>query len=150
MNKIILLFLALLTINNCGYNPILANKTYDFNLENINADKESKINSILKNYLYEKNADKSDKKYNLTFSTKFDKEIVSSNEKGDPVNFKIKIAVNYLLDQDGKKLLKNRINKEINYNNIDDKYELLKYEENILNNLIKNIADEILFSITSS
>ena len=51
MNKIILLFLALLTINNCGYNPILANKTYDFNLENINADKESKINSILKNYM---------------------------------------------------------------------------------------------------
>ena len=66
------------------------------------------------------------------------------------VNFKIKIAVNYLLDQDGKKLFKNRINKEINYNNIDDKYELMKYEENILNNLIKNIADEILFSITSS
>ena len=35
----------------------------------------------------------------------------------------------------------------MNYNNISDKFELLKYEENILNSLLRNIADEILFSI---
>ena len=38
---------------------------------------------------------------------------------------------------------------QVNYNNIDDKFELLKYEENILNNLLKNISLEILMAITN-
>ena len=63
------------------------------------------------------------------------------------LNFKINISVNYFLDQGGKVIFTNNINKEVNYNNIDDKFELLKYEENIVNSLLRNIADEILFSI---
>ena len=62
-------------------------------------------------------------------------------------HFQINISVNYFLDQGGKVIFTNNINKEVNYNNIDDKFELLKYEENIVNNLLRNIADEILFSI---
>ena len=97
--------------------------------------------------LNEKNKEQSEKKYNLNYSTNYEKETISSNEKGDPVNFKINISVNYFLDQDGKVIFTNNINKEVNYNNIDDKFELLKYEENIVNSLLRNIADEILFSI---
>ena len=36
------------------------------------------------------------------------------------------------------------------YNNIDDKFELLKYEENILDNLLENISSEILMTITDT
>ena len=147
MNKIILIFLTLFVLNGCGYEPLLANKTYNFKLETIGFDNENEINSILKTFLNEKNKEQSEKKYNLNYSTKYEKETVSSNEKGDPVNFKIKIAVNYLLDQDGIVIFTNKINNEVNYNNINDKFELLKYEENIVNSLLRNIADEILFSI---
>ena len=147
MNKIILIFLTLFVLNGCGYESLLANKTYNFKLETIGFDNENEINSILKTFLNEKNKEQSEKKYNLNYSTKYEKETVSSNEKGDPVNFKIKIAVNYLLDQDGIVIFTNKINNEVNYNNINDKFELLKYEENIVNSLLRNIADEILFSI---
>ena len=147
MNKIILIFLTLFVLNGWGYESLLANKTYNFKLETIGFDNENEINSILKTFLNEKNKEQSEKKYNLNYSTKYEKETVSSNEKGDPVNFKIKIAVNYFLDQGGKVIFTNNINKEVNYNNIDDKFELLKYEENIVNSLLRNIADEILFSI---
>ena len=34
-------------------------------------------------------------------------------------------------------------------NNINDKFELLKYEENILNSLLKSISQEILTTITN-
>lgn len=147
MNKIILIFLTLFILNGCGYESLLANKTYNFKLETVSFDQENEINSILKTFLNEKNKEQSEKKYNLNYSTKYEKETVSSNEKGDPVNFKIKIAVNYLLDQDGIVIFTNKINNEVNYNNINDKFELLKYEENIVNSLLRNIADEILFSI---
>ena len=35
----------------------------------------------------------------------------------------------------------------MSYNNIKDKFELSKYEENILKNISDNISDEILLNI---
>ena len=35
----------------------------------------------------------------------------------------------------------------MSYNNIKDKFELSKYEENILKNISDNISDEILLTI---
>ena len=39
--------------------------------------------------------------------------------------------------------------KQSTFNNIDDKFELLKYEENIVENLSEKIAEDILISIAS-
>ena len=77
------------------------------------------------------------------------REILSSNEKGDPTIFRLNINLNYLVNFDGVEVLKNSIKKEITYNNIDDKFELFKYEENILESLADNLTDDILISIVS-
>ena len=147
MNKILFVILALLLISSCSYKPILTNKKNDFTLENINSDSDSKINIVIKKNLLEGSNDLSNNNYDLYFSTENEKEIVSSNENGDPTIFKIKIIINYSLSQNDKIIFTDKITKEINYNNIDDKFELLKYEENILNNLLKNISLEMLMSI---
>ena len=55
-----------------------------------------------------------------------------------------------MLSKEQKVILKNTIFKEVTYNNINDKFELLKYEENITDIISENIADEILISVTSS
>ena len=149
MNKILLLFVALLIINGCSYKPIFTNKKNDFKFENISSDNKSKINVIIKKNLLDGNDNSVNNKYDLNFSTKDEKEIVSSNENGDPTIFKIKITTNYSVRQNDKIIFTNKIVKQVNYNNIDDKFELLKYEENILNNLLKNISLEILMSITN-
>ena len=39
--------------------------------------------------------------------------------------------------------------KQSTFNNIDDKFELLKYEENIIENLSEKIAEDILISMAS-
>ena len=147
MNKILLVIVALLLINSCSYKPILTDKKNDFTLENINSDIDSKINVAIKRNLLEGSNNFSNNNYDLYFSTKNEKEIVSSNENGDPTIFKIKIITNYSLSQNDKIIFSDKIVKEVNYNNIDDKFELLKYEENILNNLLKNISLEMLTSI---
>ena len=149
MNKILLLFIALLIISGCSYKPIFTNKKNDFKFENISSDNKSKINVIIKKNLLEKDDNSSNNNYDLNFSTKDEKEIVSSNENGDPTIFKIKITTNYSVSQNDKIIFTNKIVEQVNYNNIDDKFELLKYEENILNNLLKNISLEILMSITN-
>ena len=149
MNKILLLFIVFLIISGCSYKPIFTNKKNDFKFENISSDSKSKINEIIKRNLLERDDNSSNYKYDLNFSTKDEKEIVSSNENGDPTIFKIKITANFSVIQNDKIIFTNKIVEQVNYNNIDDKFELLKYEENILNNLLKNISLEILMAITN-
>ena len=149
MNKFLLVFITLFIISSCSYKPILTSKKNDFTLENISSDTESKINLIIKKNLLDKSGNSENNKYDLNFSTEDEKEIVSSNENGDPTIFKIKIIINYALSQDNKIIFTNKIVKQVNYNNINDKFELLKYEENILNSLLKNISQEILTTITN-
>ena len=149
MNKILLVFIVFFIISGCSYKPILTNKKNDFTLENISSDTESKINVTIKKNLLDRNGNSENNKYDLNFSTEDEKEIVSSNENGDPTVFKIKIIVNYSLSQDDNIIFTNKIIKQVNYNNINDKFELLKYEKNILNNLLKNISLEILMSISN-
>ena len=149
MNKILLLFIALLIISGCSYKPIFTNKKNDFKFENISSDNENKTNVTIKRNLLEKHDNSSKNNYDLSFSTENEKEIVSSNENGDPTIFKIKITTNYSVSQNDKIIFIDKIIKQVNYNNIDDKFELLKYEENILTNLLNNISQEILMSIVN-
>ena len=149
MNKFLLVFITLFIISSCSYKPILTSKKNDFTLENINSNTKSKINIAIKKNLLDMTGNSENNKYDLNFSTKDVKEIVSSNENGDPTIYKIKIIINYSLSQNNQILLTNKIEKQVNYNNINDKFELLKYEENILNSLLKNISQEILTTITN-
>ena len=149
MNKILLVFITLFLISNCSYKPILTGKKSDFTLENIGSNNNSKTNLIIKTNLLERSDNTSNNNYDIYFSTEDQKEIVSSNENGDPTVFKIKVIVNYSLSKNNKIIFTNEIVKQVNYNNIDDKFELLKYEENILNDLLKNISLEILSTITN-
>ena len=59
------------------------------------------------------------------------------------------INLNFIVFKDNKEILKDKIKKQITYNNINDKFELDKYEENIIENISKSLADEILISIIS-
>ena len=75
--------------------------------------------------------------------------ILSSNEKGDPTVYQLKIDTSYLLLKEKKNILVNKISKQIIYNNIDDKFELSQYENNIINNVALNISSEILMSVNA-
>ena len=149
MNKILLVFVVFFLMNSCSYEPILTSKKNDFTLENISSNNDSRINVIIRKNLLERTNNSSDNNYDLSFTTEDEKEIVSSNENGDPTIFKIKITTNYSVSQNDKIIFIDKIIKQVNYNNIDDKFELLKYEENILTNLINNISQEILMSIVN-
>ena len=46
-------------------------------------------------------------------------------------------------------ILNNKVEKKVNYNNINDKFELTKYEDNLIKNLSINISEEILTAVKS-
>ncbi len=147
MTKNIIKTLIFIIICACSYEPILSNKKYNFELVNIYFEGDDKINKIIRNDLAAKS--NGSIKYDLQFETVKFKEILSSNEKGDPTVYKIKIDTSYSLLKENKKILVNKISKQIVYNNIDDKFELSQYEDSIINNLAYNISSEILMSVTA-
>ena len=147
MTKNIIKTLIFIIICACSYEPILSNKKYNFELVNIYFEGDDKINKIIRNDLAAKS--NGSIKYDLQFETVKFKEILSSNEKGDPTVYKIKIDTSYSLLKENKKILVNKISKQIVYNNIDDKFELSQYEDRIINNLAYNISSEILMSVTA-
>ena len=148
MNKIsnYILILSLLLLTNCGYQAVLNNQNYQFsiNVNKINGDQ--KINSLIINSF--KQLKENEKKYNLSLTSNKEKLIISKDSKGDPSIFEIKINVNYVVKKDGEILISNKINKKTTYNNITDKFELENYEKTIINNLVSEISDSIMLSIS--
>ena len=148
MNKIIKIFFIVFLISGCGYQPTLLKKNIYLKFDKIESEGDAKINIIVKNYLLERSNNDNVNKFELYISSMKDKKIVSSNKKGDPTIYKLNITVDYILQKNGEIILNNKILKKATYNNINDKFELMKYEENIVKNLSESVANDILTSAT--
>ena len=146
MKKIFVLSLFLILFYSCSYEPILSKKKNDFQFINISINGDDKINEVIKNDLLKSDGPK---KYNINLETIKTKEIISSNEKGDPVVFRLKIDTLFIITEKNQIVLKRSINKNASYNNINDKFELSQYEENITKNLANSISNEIFMSMTN-
>ena len=57
--------------------------------------------------------------------------------------------INYEIIYDGSIILRNDIERQAIYNNVDDKFELSQKEENILENISSELSNEILMSIVN-
>ena len=147
MNKIIFTVIAIFFLKACSYEPILLNKKYDFQLNDITATGDKEINRVLIDKL--KNKTNGSKIFNLNLISKKDEKVLSYDGKGDPLILELKISLNYEILLNEKVILKDKIQKQITYNNIKDKYELAKYEDLMILNLSENLSDEILVSIAT-
>lgn len=150
MNKIFrILFVLVFFISGCSYEPIFMSKKYDFKFEEIISEGDINVNKIIKKNLLERSSEISEINYILNIISKREKEVISSNTKGDPLVYKLKVNLKYYLYLNDKLIIENEIVKQTNYNNSNDKFELSKYEDNILKNLSESISSELLVSITT-
>ena len=149
MSRLIKLFFVLFVLSGCAYEPVLIKKNYDFYFTKVESEGEKEINKVIKKAFTENTKIESINNYQIFFSSKLNKDIVASNQKGDPKIYKINISLNYELKNDNSIIFENEILKQATFNNIDDKFELLKYEENIVENLSKRFAEDILISVAT-
>ena len=145
MSKIISTLTILFFMVGCSYEPILSKKKENFRLNIITMEGDNTINEIIKRNLMDKSS--GNKVYIIHLSSIKNKEIVSLNEKSDPTSFKLEVVADYKVTEKDVIILKNKISKEVRYNNINDKFELSKYEDGILRNLSEIISSEIILSI---
>lgn len=145
MSKIISTLIILFFMVGCSYEPILSKKKENFRFNIITMEGDNTINEIIKRNLMDKSS--GNKVYVIHLSSIKNKEIVSLNEKSDPTSFKLEVVADYKVTEKDVIILKNKISKEVRYNNINDKFELSKYEDGILKNLSEIISSEIILSI---
>ncbi|MDC3054742.1 hypothetical protein OA070_00740 [Candidatus Pelagibacter sp.] len=146
MNKFFKIISFLVLIYGCSYKPILSNQKYNFSFNKIDTKGEKSINGFIKSNLINKST--GEEKFDILLNTTKNKKIISSDQRGDPLVFELTITLNYEVKKNNKNLISETIKKKISYNNIKDKFELSKYEENILKNISANISDEILIGLT--
>ena len=150
MNKFYKYIFIYLFIVSCGYQPIFSGKKVNFGIENLNYDKNNKIDSAindnLKNY---KNLENKDKILDLEISSKINKVTTSLDDRGDPKSFRLELEIKTIFKKDNKLLNQKSFFKSHDYNNSTNKFDLKKYENSVKENLIGKITEEIIVYILS-
>ena len=148
--KIILLFLFLLS--SCGYEAIHSKKNsvnYIFSVSELSFVGEKTVNQKIKQKLNNYTQNKKDKDFILRISSTSEKIILAKNIAGDATSFKNKVSINIKVLMNNK--LENNfiITESFNYNNISNKFNLKKYEEEIKNNLAETASDKLIFKLSN-
>lgn len=147
MNKIFLVLLFVLT--SCGYQPIYLNK----NLENI---EYSKIDlkgdeSINKKIISTLPISENEQNQNQIFLiSSYNVEPASKNSSGQIISYRTIIKVNLeIRDVNNKTIKKKGFVKRSVYNNKQNNFELVDYQDTIKNDLINIIIGEIIIFLNS-
>ena len=148
IKKILFLFFIIIFFNNCGYTPIYSKKSQSFEIVETEYFGEKKVNNILSNKLkiYKKNPE-AIKKFNIFINSKTTKVTITKDKKGNPTQFSMGISITLKINNEIEKtFLENST-----YDNSEDKFDLRKYEDNLIQNMTEKIFSEmILFLQTNS
>tara|TARA_B110000037_G_C16824968_1_gene385287 strand:- start:145 stop:606 length:462 start_codon:yes stop_codon:yes gene_type:complete len=148
--KIILLFLLLLS--SCGYEAIYSKKNflnYNFSISELSFVGDRRVNLKIKERLNNYTRDKKDKDFILKVSSTSEKITLAKDTAGDTTTFKNTISINVEVFMNNK--IKNNfiILESFNYNNISNKFNLRKYEEEIKNNLAETASDKLILKLSN-
>ncbi|MDB9759273.1 hypothetical protein OAB50_00170 [Candidatus Pelagibacter sp.] len=148
--KIILLLLLLLS--SCGYEAIYSKKNssnYVFSISDLSFVGDRTVNLTIKEKLNIFTQNKKDKDLIIKISSTSKKIILSKNTTGDATSFKNTISINVDVLMNDK--IKNNfiILENFNYNNISNKFNLKRYEEEIKKNLAETASDKLIFKLSN-
>ena len=148
MKNIIFFFylINLIFLTSCGYNVLNNINDTNFEIVEINIKGNDKINNKLSKFFSRyKDKENSSRLFNVELNSVYNKKVTSKNSAGEDASYSIKIKVKLDITENNQNIESNTFEKNINYNNLDSKFELKQYE----NVLINNLVDEIIVEINS-
>ena len=148
--KIILLLLLLLS--SCGYEAIYSKKNfvnYDFSVSKLSFVGDRTVNLKIKEKLNNYTLNKKEKDFILKISSTSKKITSAKNIAGDTTFFKSTISIDVKVLTNNK--IKNNfiIVESFNYNNVSNKFNLKKYENEIKSNLAEAASDKLIFKLSN-
>ena len=148
IKKIGLFVLTLIILNNCGYKPIYSKKNYNFEIKNIEMLGETKINKLLSNKLkVYKNNPEAENTLNMIINSQSFKTTITKDKKGNPTQFSMSINVDVKIIDDSNNQTETTFSENSTYDNSNNKFDLRKYEDNLVKNMSEKIFSEITLFI---
>ena len=147
-----IILLLLLLLSSCGYEAIYSKKNsvnYNFSVSELNFVGDRTVNLKIKEKLNNYAQAKKDKDFILRISSTSEKVILSKNTAGDATSFKNSVSINVEVLMNNKFKSNFIILESFNYNNISNKFNLKKYEEEIKNNLAETASDKLIFKLSN-
>ena len=148
IKKIILLSFLIVFLNNCGYTPIYSKKSQDFQINTIETSGEVKVNKLLYNKLkvYSDNPI-AKKNVNLNINSSSAKTTIAKDKKGNAAQFSIELTIALHISDDLDNTIDRIFSESSTYDNNDNKFDLRKYEDNLIKNMTEKIFAEIILFI---
>ena len=147
MKKILLIFIFLLS--QCGFQPIFVNENIN-NMEfyKITHNGDAEINrKILGSLSFKENKLKNTLN-SLSINSSFEVIETSKNSKGQIESYKSKIFLNIIISNKKRIITNKNFVKEFSYNVKKNKFELVRYQNEIKDNLIDKIIEDIILYIS--
>ena len=148
IKKLSLLCFLIIFINNCGFTPIYSNKDKNFVINKIDLVGDIEVNKILSDRLniYKNNAD-AKRFFDIVINSKSTKTTLTKDKKGNPAQFSQSVSVNLIItDIINNTEIQQNFTESSTYDSSDNKFDLKKYENNLIKNMSEKIySDLILF-----
>ena len=142
--KNVFLILIFFVLTQCGFEPIFSSKEVNFKIKKIESNEKIEI---IENRL--SNLINADPKffYDLVIDYSETKTTLSKDSQGKSLLLRIKIKINLKVIENDKVLLKKDYFSNFDYQNLDKKFELSEYENEIRKNMFDEIANKILIDL---
>ena len=146
MKKIIFVFLFFLT--SCGYQPLYSGKnTSDFLFNKILLEGNKNINrKIISTLSFKEVPDNFDYDELIIISNKKIVE-TSKNSKGQVTSYRTEINLEFKIVNNNEIMKQKNFSKDFSYNNLDNKFDLTSYQDEVENNLVNKIIEELIIFI---
>ena len=146
MKNIILIFF-LLFLNNCGYTSIYkSQKIQDFGFNIIEMTGDNEINNLIINELKFYSNRNSNKKYDISVDSKYQKIIISKNNEGVATDYQLLVDTIIRINRNNEDNTLN-FREKINIKNNSNSFEQKNYERNIKKNFASSIRNKFMIKI---
>jgi len=145
--KRIIIILAFF-ISSCGYEPLYLNKKLDvLSFKEIILIGETEVNNKIISSLNIKNKNSSSNKI-LIINSKLNVEETSKNSKGQVDTYRTVCEVKLTIKEDDEIIRNKSFNGNFTYSNLENKFDLLNYQNEIKKTIINKITEDIIIYLT--
>ena len=152
MFKKIVIPILLLFLSSCGYEAVYSKKNivnYDFFISELTTDGNRDVNIKIKEKLINYLLIKEGKKLILKIASSAEKVVTAKNTAGDPTSFKYTIIIKIKVMMENDLEANFEIVENFDYNNNANKFDLKRYEREIINNLAETATQKLIYKLSN-
>ena len=139
----------LIFVTQCGYTALYKDNTnHNIKISLIKMSGDDQINKLIKTELKNYFKTETENEYALKINTNFQKNIITRDATGKPLEFRLTLTTNVNINF-GEKNIESVFNETFNIANSSDTFELKKYENIVKRNFARSTKEKIILKVVS-